>query len=200
MYLKRPPHILRKIFSDFKWSLETSDKEVALTFDDGPYPEITPWILDLLSERQLKATFFCVGKQVEAHPGIYQHIIDQGHRVGNHSYSHLSAWSTSRQIFESDIEKCKQVVDTSIFRPPYGRFYPGSWIKRDYQVVMWDFLSGDFDSKVKAEDCLQICKSYTRPGSIVVFHDKPDCAEKLKTVLPSYLDHLQESGYSCRTL
>ncbi len=201
MYLVKTPLFAQWLFKKLVWRIANT-KKVYLTFDDGPVPEATPWILDLLKENNIKATFFCVGDNVVKYPEIYQRIIDEGHTVGNHTYNHLNAWKTDQSEYLANVEEASQVIDSKLFRPPYGKLSPGlsAKLKEEYDVIMWDVLSGDFDSNISAEKCLANVTKHSKEGSIIVFHDSIKAIEKLKYVLPKVISHFQERNISMERL
>lgn len=179
---------------------------VYLTFDDGPHPEITPFVLEQLSRVGAKASFFCIGSRVAAHPLVYQQIIEQGHRVGNHTQEHLNAWHTNLKDYLKDVAVAAEFIDSNLFRPPYGKL---PWqiakqiptvIKSPAQIVMWDILSGDFDHRLTAAACLENCRRYLRPGSIIVLHDSEKAWDRLKILLPELLSLITSTGYSLKVL
>lgn len=202
MYLVRTPRIIKKLFPDYIWSGDTSEKTVYLTFDDGPVPEATPWVLDLLKKHNVKGTFFCVGANVKSYPEIFERLLQEGHAIGNHTYNHISGWSQNNADYYHDIAQCQEVIDTNLFRPPYGRIKKAQAKKlsKGYKIVMWDILSGDFDKNLSSEDCLHNVIKNLRPGAIIVFHDSIKSIEKLRYVLPRVLKHLKKNGYSCENL
>lgn len=202
MYLVKTPPFIKTLFSDFIWHVETEDKEVFLTFDDGPIPELTPWVLDVLKEFDFKATFFCVGDNVRKYPEIFERLIDEGHSIGNHTYNHLNGWLTDQESYIKNIQKCDQVMETDLFRPPYGkmRLSQSSIIKTEKTIVMWDILSGDFDQNITKEKCLNnVIENYVA-GSIIVFHDNIKAEVNLRYVLPKFLEHLSEHGFKAQNL
>jgi peptidoglycan-N-acetylglucosamine deacetylase len=202
MYLVKTPQVVQNIFSDFVWSLPTDKKEVFLTFDDGPIPEVTPWVLDVLAEFDCKATFFCVGDNVRKYPNIFDRILDEGHNVGNHTYHHLNGWTTDQETYLEDVKKCDRLVSSDLFRPPYGKLRrsQSQILKLIKTVVMWDVLSGDFDTSISNEKCLSNVMDNYSNGSIIVFHDSLKAEEKLRFVLPKFLEHLKENGYVSKSL
>ncbi|KXK40217.1 MAG: polysaccharide deacetylase family protein [Saprospiraceae bacterium] len=202
MYLVKTPPVIQSLFPDFIWKIDTHRKEVFLTFDDGPIPELTDWILDTLHSYDFKATFFCVGENVKKHPEIYQRILANGHAVGNHTYNHLKGWTTDTETYINNIKKCDEWVRTDLFRPPYGKLKPSqsSALKMTKSIIMWDVLSGDFDLSITKEKCLSNVMNNYSAGSIIVFHDNIKAEEKLKFVLPRFLDHLAECGYRSESL
>lgn len=202
MYLVKTPPIVKTIFADFVWHIDTDIKEVFLTFDDGPIPGLTPWVLDILAEYNSKATFFCVGENVKKHRSIFDRIIQEGHTIGNHTYNHLNGWNTENEVYIQNVAECDNFMETNLFRPPYGKMKPSqsSVIKSEKTVVMWDVLSGDFDLSITKEKCLtNVIENYSQ-GSVIVFHDNIKAEEKLKYVLPSFLEHLAENGFVASNL
>ncbi len=205
----RTPGWVQNLFPGFIWNKPTDDKVVYLTFDDGPVPQATPVVLDYLSEFNARATFFCVGENVIRYPEVLKQVITQGHSVGNHTHHHLNGWSTPVQDYLQDVEHCQQALNPYLaadfkpmMRPPYGRILPKQWrnLAADYQLVMWDVLSGDFSGRIDATTCLKQSIRFTRPGSIVLFHDSIKTIEKLKAVLPAFLKHFSQRGFSFKQL
>ena len=210
-YLAKTPNLISKLFSNQVWSFSTKEKVLYLTFDDGPTPRITNWVLDTLNKYNAKATFFCIGKNVEQHPQIFQDIIDKGHSIGNHTYNHLNGWKTNTDVYlqsilktekliqESKISTQSRSVGTKLFRPPYGKIKPSQTkllLKNNYKIVMWSVLSGDFDSKITPEKCLKNVINNSKNGSILVFHDSKKAFDKLQIVLPKILEHFNKKGYT----
>ncbi|MEL6637089.1 MAG: polysaccharide deacetylase family protein [Bacteroidota bacterium] len=202
LYLVKTPKFIQNLFPNFTWSIPTENKEIFLTFDDGPIPEVTPWVLDQLDRYNAQATFFCVGDNVKKHGSIFQQVLDAGHAVGNHTFFHLNGWGTDNLPYFHDIRKCANLVNSSLFRPPYGRLRPkqAQFLQRHYRIVMWDVLSGDFDLKISKEQCLHNVIGKAKPGSIVVFHDSLKAKDKLYYALPKVLEHYTKRGYTFRKL
>ncbi|MDB5231495.1 MAG: polysaccharide deacetylase family protein [Chitinophagaceae bacterium] len=201
-YLVKTPFLIRALRSSYIWKINTEDKLLHLTFDDGPHETATPYVLDQLKYFNAKATFFCLGKNVAAHPAIYSRIIDEGHAVGNHTYDHLNGWKTSDKNYLENIAKAAGYIDSNLFRPPYGRIslFQGRALQKGmhgtkYRVVMWDVLSGDFDITLNKEKCLQNVLLNAEAGSVIVFHDSAKAWERLEYVLPKTLEHFSEKGY-----
>jgi len=190
-------HIAAKIFRDLTWHFMGKDNELFLTFDDGPTPEITPWVLATLKEFNAMATFFCIGKNVKKYPELYNQILSEGHSVGNHSYTHIKGWKTSNQKYIESVQKAAQVIDSNLFRPPFGRIRPTqiAQLKKDFKIIMWDVFSSDFNSKLDKEKCLKNVLGFSESGSIIVFHDTLKAEKNLKYVLPKVLKHFSEQGF-----
>ena len=197
MYCIKTPKILKILLKGCLWHIPSQKKEIYLTFDDGPEPEITPWVLQTLQQYNAKATFFCIGKNVQAHPTIYQQILSEGHSVGNHTYQHRNGWFTNTDTYLKDIERAGGCIDSKLFRPPYGKLKLLQYLRlsKKYSVVMWDVLSGDFDPTLPAEKSIFYLKKYTVPGSIVVFHDSIKASGTLKEILPELLKYWKIEGY-----
>ncbi|MEZ4910508.1 MAG: polysaccharide deacetylase family protein [Saprospiraceae bacterium] len=202
MYLVHTPNFVRTFFSEYLWHIDTQEKCIYLTFDDGPIEELTPWILDTLAQYDAKATFFCVGENVHKNSDIYYRLHSEGHTIGNHTYNHLNGWNTDVQTYMENVQRCDLMVSSPLFRPPYGKLKPSqsAEIRKSMQIVMWDILSGDFDASLSKEDCYSnIVTNYSK-GSIIVLHDNIKSEEKVKYVLPKLLDHLYSRGYRCENL
>jgi peptidoglycan-N-acetylglucosamine deacetylase len=204
-YLTGAPWLLRRLYPDCLWQVKTTKKIVYLTFDDGPVPEATPFVLDQLKHFGATATFFCIGKNVEENYGIYKRILDEGHGVGNHTYSHLNGWDTVDADYLEDIIKAKKLIDSPLFRPPYGRIsrfqlklLAGEGIQ--LTPVMWTILSGDFDEDLIPSKVVKNVTSSLKPGSIIVFHDSIKALPRLKDALPIILDALIREGYQFHRL
>ena len=192
------PRFLRPLFGKVTWQVKTSSKLIYLTFDDGPVPEVTPQVLDILDEYGWKATFFCVGENVQKHPEVYQEVLKRGHRVGNHSFNHIRGYKHTVQDYVANVKKAAAYIDSRLFRPPHGQLTRR--LKRkltaDYTVVMWDVLTYDYDASMTEEAVLKIVKRGLRPGSIVVFHDSIKAKDNVLTALPQALAFWKEKGYS----
>lgn len=205
MFLHKTPSFLFRMFPSLVWRVSTEARAIHLTFDDGPIPELTSWVLDTLNQFDAKATFFCVGENVEKHPEIFKQVINAGHSVGNHTFNHLNGWKTDNLSYLKNWLKAdevmRQYVQTDLFRPPYGRmnFRQMRQLKHK-RVVMWDVLSGDFSSEIPPERILEKSIASTVAGSVVVFHDNIKATDNLKFVLPKYLAHFTEQGYTFSAL
>jgi len=202
MYSVRPPKLLKRLLRDVVWDIPGKDKVIYLTFDDGPNPVITPWVLDLLKTYEAKATFFCVGSNVEKYPEAYDMVVTAGHAVGNHTYSHKNGWKTRRETYLEDVKRCSAIFSAKLFRPPYGKLRKSHYkrIKEDYKIVMWDVLSGDFDRTISNERCLANVLDNARAGSVIVFHDSEKALEKLHYTLPKVLEHFSHLGYAFKAI
>ena len=199
-YLKKTPWFFKKFYQGRTWNIPTDEKILYLTFDDGPHPEATPFVLEQLKKYNAKATFFCVGKNVAENFSVYERIIAEGHKVGNHTYNHLNGWKTDDKIYIEDIAKAAKIIDSDLFRPPYGRITKFqikaiSGEKLHLKAIMWDVLSGDFDPKVNGENCFLNVINNAKPGSIVVFHDSLKSFATLKEGLPRVLKYYTEKEY-----
>lgn len=194
MKLFRTPRFFRILFPNKTWGFSRLEKTVYLTFDDGPSPEITPWVLDLLKENGIQATFFCVGENVKNHPMIFERIVQEGHLVGNHSMNHIKGTKTSLKEYLNSVDSAKEYIDSSLFRPPYGRISLTQTraLRKKYQIVMWSWLSYDFDRSVPIETILKKAKSQIKSGDILVLHDNPKIADRLKILLPELITLIRE--------
>jgi peptidoglycan/xylan/chitin deacetylase (PgdA/CDA1 family) len=198
MYLVRPPLILKKLYPGLLWRVETKQKKIFLSFDDGPHPDITPWVLDLLKLHDIRAMFFCVGENVVRYPSIYARLLEEGHLTGNHTYNHLNGWNTHSVKYLKNVASCAREVRSEFFRPPYGRMKKSqsTTLRQHYKVIMWDVLSGDFDRATSPEKCLDNTIRNSREGSIVVFHDSAKAWNNLSYVLPFYIEAMKQRGFS----
>jgi peptidoglycan/xylan/chitin deacetylase (PgdA/CDA1 family) len=198
-YFVKTPGFLKKIYASCIWNMPVDQKKIYLTFDDGPHPTATPFVLDELKKYNAKATFFCIGKNVETHPQLYKRILNEGHRTGNHTQNHLNGWKASDENYFDDIKDAAKVIDSNLFRPPYGRisqFQIAALIKQNIKIIMWDVLSGDFDEKISAETCTSNVIKHAANGSIIVFHDSEKALEKMKVSLRETLNYFSRFGYS----
>lgn len=197
------PRWLRFIYpGGLIWQMDVQQKVVYLTFDDGPIPEVTPLVLEILNKYNVKATFFMVGDNVQKYPHIFESVKQHGHAVGNHTYHHLKAWSTSHSAYLSDVEKCHEIILTNLFRPPHGQINRliAKKLKTDYKIVMWSTLTGDYNNKLDGRQCLANAVKGTFPGAIIVFHDSIKALPRMEYTLPLYIEYCRQNGYSFSTL
>jgi len=201
MYLFKTPLLLKKLYPQLIWDIKQDKSCIYLTFDDGPIPIVTPFVLNILKQYNAKATFFCIGDNVRKHPDIFEQIKADGHAIGNHTYNHLKGWKTDSQDYLKNTLKADELLHTKLFRPPYGR------IKREQikllknaipgiKLIMWDVLSGDFDINLQPEQCLKQVLKHTQSGSIVVFHDSLKAFNRLEYALPKAMEVWSKAGYS----
>ena len=205
MYLVRTPTVVQRLFPDYTWRGRAGGERprLYLTFDDGPIPGVTPWVLETLAAYDARATFFCVGENAERYPGLLRDLEAAGHTLGNHTHNHLSGWGTERTPYVANVSRCAEAVDSPLFRPPYGRLRPSQaedLRSRDYRIVMWDVLSGDFDADLSPADCLSNVIDNAVPGSIVVFHDSLKAERNLRHALPGVLAHYAGLGFEFAAL
>lgn len=207
------PGFVKWIYPKRIWEGPAEGKSIYLTFDDGPIPQVTPWVLEQLKAYDALATFFCIGENVQQHPGIFRKIINEGHSIGNHTFNHLDGWRTRTDEYILNTLKCRQVIQNNLpeksfkrnplFRPPYGKIkgrQAKELQKRGFTVVMWSIVSLDYDPSVSAERCYRNVKRHVRPGSVIVFHDSLRAQANLTTVLPRVLEHYNREGFTFRAL
>ena len=193
-----PYHLPQYIIKDTIWRIKNSDKNIFLTFDDGPNPATTPYILDILDKNSIKATFFCIGKNVDHRPTLFDEIIKRGHAVGNHTYSHLKGWRSSDQEYINDINLAAQYIPGNIFRPPYGQMKRSQikLLRDQYKIYFWSVLSWDFNESLSAKTCVNRVVPKTRSGDIIVFHDSSKAFERMQSALPIAINKLQNKGFN----
>ncbi|MDN3618523.1 polysaccharide deacetylase family protein [Polaribacter undariae] len=205
-YFPRTPRFMMRFFSTYTWRFLSDKKEIFLTFDDGPTPEITEFVLTELKKYNAKATFFCIGKNIQNHPEIFSKLITDGHSIGNHTQNHLKGWKSETNAYLKNALECEQTItqfNTStitqkLFRPPYGKIKKNQakqLIEKGYKIIMWSVLSADFDTTISNEKCLENVLKNTEPGSIIVFHDSVKAAERMKYALPKVLKHFSDKGF-----
>ncbi|MBL4662136.1 MAG: polysaccharide deacetylase family protein [Flavobacteriaceae bacterium] len=223
-YLVKTPKFVQRMFPKRIWAFPISEKKIYLTFDDGPIPEVTPWVLDTLQKYNAKATFFCIGDNVVKYPEIFRRIITEGHAVGNHTFNHLNGRKTEQKSYSENVQKSQTtmqkellalgksiitseendaIVNNGLFRPPYGRLTTAqakTLQQKGYQIVMWNVLSADFDSTVSEEKCFKNVAESIQPGSIIVFHDSLRAQKNMQFALPKILDIIAENGWSCEKI
>jgi peptidoglycan/xylan/chitin deacetylase (PgdA/CDA1 family) len=197
IYPLRVPEFIQSFFPDLVWRIENSEQKIYLTFDDGPTLGVTDKVLEYLHHYNAKATFFCIGKNVEANSSLFQSILDDGHSVGNHTHNHKNGWKTLNNEYFDNIEQCYKLVNSNLFRPPYGKIKSSQtkFLKERYKIIMWNVLSGDFDQTLSKERCLNNILKLTKGGSIVVFHDSLKASERILYALPRMLEYFSEKGY-----
>lgn len=196
------PRFLRPFWVNVVWRKNPSLKVIYLTFDDGPVPEVTPQVLDILDKYDVKATFFSVGENVNKHPETYNEILRRGHKTGNHTYNHLKGFSATVDEYVENVSKAAEYIDSTLFRPPYGRitFKQKKALESDYQIIMWDIITHDYNRKLSPKTIMNTIKRYSRNGSIVVFHDSIKAKENVLKVLPQAIDYWKNEGYEFGTL
>lgn len=198
MFIERPPSLYRKLYKGSFWRLNKEEEKIVyLTFDDGPIPEMTPWVLDLLDKYNIKATFFCVGDNVRKYPEVFQMVKDRGHNVGNHTFHHLQGWKVATSTYLKDVNQANELIQSRLFRPPHGhmrlpQFY---FLRKYYKVIMWDVVTRDYSRLKTADEVFENVKKYTRPGSVIVFHDSIKAGDRMKESLPRSIEWLIENGY-----
>ncbi|HLT08491.1 MAG TPA: polysaccharide deacetylase family protein [Cyclobacteriaceae bacterium] len=208
MLFHHVPSWVQLFFPRYVWHRSRGEKKVYLTFDDGPVPGITDFVLEELAEREMKATFFMVGENVVKHLSLAKKVRDQGHQIGNHTFNHLNGLRFSAEEYVENVEKCQSTLShlldlrPTLFRAPYGRMTHRQikMVSQTYQIIMWDVLSGDYHAKQLPDRCLRKLKKYIQNGSIILFHDQAKTAGLVREVLPAFLDFLQASGYKSAVL
>ncbi len=197
MYPVKIPAIIKPFAKDLLWSVDTKEKILYLTFDDGPIPGVTDKVLDTLKEHNAKATFFCLGRNVELHQDLFERLIDEGHTVGNHSYNHPDGWKTPLITYTKNALQTDKIFKATFFRPPYGRITmaQSAMLKKRFRIVMWHVISGDFDQSISKEKCLENVLNNSEKGSIVVFHDSLKASPNMHYALEGTLKHFAELGY-----
>ncbi len=204
-YLVKTPKLVSRLFPKRLWAFANKKNTVFLTFDDGPIPEVTPWVLQQLKKYNAKATFFCIGDNVMKHPNVFKQVIKDEHGIGNHTFNHINGWKNATQTYIQNIEKFEKEVPikTILFRPPYGKITSNQAKKlteRGYKIVMWDVLSADFDTSISKEKCVSNVLNNIEEGSIVVFHDSLKSFKKLNYVLPIVLEYISKKGWQCEAI
>lgn len=198
---------IKWIFPKYSWDIKNADNKIYLTFDDGPIPEVTEWILDILNKYEVKATFFCIGDNIEKHPEVFQKVIQNGHSIGNHTFNHLKGWNFSTEEYIENTLQCEKAITSNseivnlkskIFRPPYGKIKPSQskiLRKLGYKIIMWDVLSVDYDKKISPEQCLENIIQNTVSGSIIACHDSLKAFKNLEYALPKAIEYLKNKGF-----
>ena len=200
MIIEQPAIYLRWLYPKAYWRMDRHERSVYLTFDDGPIPESTPFLLQTLRDYQVKATFFVVGDNVRKYPELFNQIKAEGHQVGNHTHNHISGFRHSLRAYSYNVEKANAYIHSRYMRPPHGwmRLPQYAWLSRKYKVVMWDVVTRDYSKWMSADDIVRNVQRYTRNGSIITFHDSLKAIDKLRTALPQSIEWLQEQGYQFR--
>lgn len=214
---------MRALYPEFIWRIPTKEKEIFLTFDDGPIPEITEFVLEELNKYQAKATFFCIGGNIEKYPNIFQQLVNQQHTIGNHTFNHLKGWDTEDEIYVDNFKKCENImverssffdvrfseyehltskIENRKFRPPFGRIKrnQAKEVLKSHEIVMWDVLTGDYDQSLSKERVLTKTLQYTEQGSIVLFHDSIKASRNMMYALPKFLEYFSERGFIFKAL
>jgi peptidoglycan/xylan/chitin deacetylase (PgdA/CDA1 family) len=208
-YPVRIPWLVKKIYNKYTWHIDGPEPAVYLTFDDGPHPEVTQFVLDELRKYNAKATFFCIGDNVQKYPEMYKQVLMEGHRIGNHTQNHLNGWEVDDDVYIKNVYKAAELIDSDLFRPPYGKItnFQAKLLmgenlqnKRPYRIIMWDVLSGDFDRKITGEQCLENVIRKTRKGSIITFHDSERAYPRLKIALPEAMKYLSGKGFVFKSI
>jgi peptidoglycan/xylan/chitin deacetylase (PgdA/CDA1 family) len=192
------PKVVKTLLPHYIWDIHSKEKAIYLTFDDGPTPIITDWVLNCLNDYNAKATFFCIGKNVKKHPEIFQRIIDNGHTIGNHTFNHLKGWKTKSSEYIEDVHKASIHINSNLFRPPYGRIKPKQsklLIEDGFKIVMWSVLSLDWDINVTENQCYNNVVEKSESGSVIVFHDSEKASRNMMYALPKALDYFAKKGY-----
>lgn len=200
MLIEQPPYLYRLLFPEARWRISIPGKKtVYITFDDGPIPEVTPWVLDLLDHYNIKATFFCVGDNVRKYPHLYRQLLGRGHLTGNHTFNHIQGWKNRTSFLLKNTNKAAELIDSSLFRPPHGHMRISqnlALLQAGYKVIMWDVVTRDYSRFMNPEQVLENVKKYTRDGSIIVFHDSLKAEKNLRYALPRAIEWLQQEGYT----
>ncbi|EFA98411.1 polysaccharide deacetylase family protein [Hoylesella timonensis] len=201
MFIEQPAKWLRWLYPNALWRMDKKVHAVYLTFDDGPVPESTPFILDTLAQYNVKATFFMVGENVLRYHDLYNRIVEEGHQVGNHTFNHMGSFKHWALTYGINTEKANELIHAHLFRPPHGwmRWSVYWWLSKRYKIVMWDLVTRDYSKWMTPEDVLKNVKRYARNGSIITFHDSMKSIDKLKYALPEALKWLKEQGYEFKT-
>ncbi len=204
MLIEQPPKIFRNLYPEAIFRMDANEKAIYLTFDDGPIPEVTPWVLDLLDKHQIKATFFMVADNVRKHPDVYQMVVDAGHQVGNHTYNHLRGFEHNADEYIDNVILAQELLESHLFRPPHGQMKPKQYkrLKEKYKIIMWDLVSRDYSKIVDGAQVFKKVVKYTRNGSIVTFHDSLRSWNKgnLQYALPRSIEFWKEEGYEFKLL
>lgn len=203
-YWVKTHRYIKWLFSSQIWSMPNPENKIYLTFDDGPTPEVTQWVLELLKQQEVKATFFCIGKNIASYPAIFEKVVNDGHSIGNHTNNHLSGWKTSTKTYLKNVGECEGEIcktyykNSLLFRPPYGKITPTQskkLRKLGYKIIMWDILTADFDTTISPEKCFENATKKVKNGSIIVFHDSKKAFENTKHALPKAIEYYKSKGF-----
>jgi peptidoglycan/xylan/chitin deacetylase (PgdA/CDA1 family) len=202
MFIEQPPRIIRALYPKAIWRMNPGEKAVYLTFDDGPIPEITPWVLDVLDKHEIKATFFMVGDNVRKYPDMFRMVVERGHRIGNHTFNHIRGFEYPTDDYLANTDKANETMKTDLFRPPHGHMRWAQYhvLKKFYKIIMWDLVTRDYSKRVNKEQVFEIVKRYARNGSIITFHDSLKAEKNMKYALPRSIEWLKEQGYAFKCL
>ncbi len=197
MFFAKTPWFVKLIYPDLIWNKSRDEKKIYLTFDDGPVPEATPFVLNELKKANAKATFFMIGDNVRKYPELKNQVIAEGHSIGNHTFNHLKGWNTNTAMYLENTAKCGELINTNLFRPPYGRatFSQLNSIKKTHQIIMWEVLTGDYMPEMNKEMCLKNAISHSKNGSIILFHDSIKAFENMSYALPKALEYWKNEGF-----
>ena len=196
-FIAKTPAVLKWVYPSCIWNIPNNNNAVFLTFDDGPTNLVTDQVLTILEKEGAKATFFCVGSQIEKNPALYRKIIDKGHAIGNHTFNHLNGWKTNRYDYFNNIDRCQKLTSSSLFRPPYGKISSAQIkkLKKQYKIIMWDVAGGDFLSDISSEKIVKNVVDNTSSGSIIVLHDNIKFGDKMLKALPKLINQLKDKGF-----
>lgn len=202
MLIEQLPLFFRRIYRGVTWRKDSKQKKIYLTFDDGPIPEVTPWVLDVLDSFGIKATFFCVGENVAKYPEIYQDILSRGHRTGNHTFNHVRGFITKTDRYLANVEKAAEYIHSDLFRPPHGDLTQKQYfaLRKRYQIIQWDLITRDYNKKLTGEQVFQIVRKHARNGSIIVFHDSIKAEANMRYAMPRAVEFMLSEGYTFETL
>lgn len=209
LYWVKTRWFIKWIFPHFVWSIPNREKTIYLTFDDGPTPQVTEWVLSILKQHNIKASFFCIGNNIEKHPDIFKKVIDEGHAIGNHTFNHLNGWNTDNKVYLDNIDQCENVISkglrtkSTLFRPPYGKIKSAQAAavkKKGYKIIMWDVLSADFDQSITPQKCLENVTKNTQEGSVIIFHDSVKAYNNLEYALPEAIEYLKKKNFRFGTI
>jgi len=202
MWLTHPPKVIQKIYPSLYWNIPTKENEIFITFDDGPTPGVTDKVLSLLKKYDAKASFFCLGKNVQKEPALFQRILKEGHSVGNHTYNHLNSWKNANEDFMDNVNACAEVFESRLFRPPYGKIRSTQIRKlsKSYKIIMWSALSMDYNKDCSPKQCLNLATKNLKAGDIIVFHDSLKAEKNMFYALEGTLEYAKEKGFKCSSI